>query len=90
MSTIVVSLAPFSRAASIVRSPIGPAPMTTTDLPSTSPRATACRQTASGSARAADSRGTASGTGTHCSGVASNRVAKPPCMCGVFEAEPMK
>ena len=36
------------------------------------------------------SKGIASGIGTHCAGVASNSVAKPPCMCGVFEAEPMK
>ena len=31
-----------------------------------------------------------SGTMTHCAGIASKKVAKPPCMCGVLEAEPMK
>ena len=90
MSSMVVAAAPLIRAASSVSSPIGPAPMIATDRPDTRARFTACRQTASGSASAAASSGTWSGTGTHCAGVASNRVEKPPCMWGVFEAEPMK
>ena len=87
---MVVSLAPFILAASSVRSPMGPAPMIATCLPATLPRLTACRQTARGSERAAASKGMASGMGMHWAGMASKRVAKPPCMCGVFDAEPMK
>ena len=85
------SVMPASRAAIIVRSPIGPAPTTRPRRPSTMPALpTACRQTARGSARAAAVSGVVPDTFTHCAGSASKRLAKPPCICGVFEAEPIK
>lgn len=91
MSTTATSEAPASLAHSMVSRPIGPAPNRIARRPSISPaRATACRQTASGSARAAAAKDSSFGTLTHWAAVASNRLAKPPCMCGVLDAEPMK
>ena len=91
MSIIVRCPAPACLADSMVSRPIGPPPYRATRLPVRSPaRETAWRHTANGSASAADVSGRSFGTMTHCAGTASNRLANPPCMCGVLEAEPMK
>ncbi len=81
--------APRYFAAATTSEPIGPAPLTTTSRPRTSPaRCTACSATASGSARAPCSVLTPSGSGRIWSARTTRSSLNPPSVCGSNAAEP--
>src|SRR5262245_3428580 len=78
-SVATISRAPCARAAMMVSAPIGPQPVTRTRLPSSEPaRATACRVTANGSAKAASLLETPSLTLWHCHSSATRRWRNAP------------
>ncbi|WP_431272798.1 hypothetical protein [Dankookia sp. P2] len=63
--------------------PIGPAPVTSTRAPISGPACfAACRQTASGSAKAANVVSMPSGSTTARAASQTSVSVKPPCTCG--------
>ncbi len=68
---------------------MGPVPVTSTRCPISEPaRRAACRQTASGSAKAAMDSVMPGGTGTACAWLHTSTSRKPPSTCGVRMALP--